>query len=148
MSSLNAFAISAVGLCLAIAPVTVGAQSAQSGDENDAVFVPLVNACVMTPTLETCQQVRAVIAECANDLDYELCAVLFEDADEVFEDPARLESLHMTLSETADIIATMEFPDVEHSDIGEFSRADAERTLLRGDENLMTHSAPPLLEGE
>ena len=148
MSSLNVFAISAVGLCLAIAPVTVGAKSAQSEDENGAVFVPLVNACVSAPTVGTCQQVRAVVAECASDLDYELCSVLFEDAEEVFEDPTRLETSQMALSETVEVIATMEFPDVEHSDIGEFSRADAERTLLRGDENLMTHSAPQLLEGD
>ena len=148
MTSLNVFAMSAVGFCLAMAPVAVGAQSAQSEDENDAVFVALVNACVSAPTVETCQQVRAVIAECASDLDYELCSVLFEDAEGVFEDPTRLETSQIALSETAEVIASMEFPDVEHSDIGEFSRADAERTLLRGDENLMTHSAPPLLEGE
>ncbi len=148
MSSLQLLSMSAVGLCLAMAPVMVGAQSAQSGDENDAVFVSLVDDCVSTPTVETCQQVRAVVTECASDLDYELCAVLFEDADEVFEDSERLASSQMTLSETAEAIATMEFPDVQHSDIAEASRADGERSLLRGDDNLNSHSAPPLIEGD
>lgn len=148
MFRLNLFAMSALGLSLAMAPVMVGAPSAQPGDENNAVFVPLVDACVSTPTVETCQQVRAVVAECASDLDHGSCSVLFEDAEEVFEDPARLESSQTILSEAAEAIAAMEFPDVQHSGIDEAARADAERTLLRGDQNLNSHSAPPLLEGD
>jgi hypothetical protein len=126
----------------------VGALSAQPVDENNAVFVPLVDACVSSPTVETCQQVRAVVTECASDLDHVRCSVLFEEAEEVFEDPARLESSQATLSEVTEAIAAMEFPDVQHSGIDEAARADAERALLRGDENLNSHSAPPLLDGD
>jgi hypothetical protein len=148
MFRLNLFAVSALGLSLAMAPVMMGAPSAQPVDENNAVFVPLVDACVSTPTVETCQQVRAVIAECASDLDPGSCSVLFEEAEEVFEDQARLESSQATLSDAAEAIAAMEFSDVQNSGIDEAARADAERTLLRGDENLNSHSAPPLLEGD
>lgn len=144
----NLFAMSALGVCLAMAPVMVSAPSAQSADDRDALFVPLVDACVSTPTVETCEQVRTVLAECANELDREGCSVLFEDADEVFENPAQLASSQAILSETAEAIAAMEFPDALNGEIDDDTRADAERTLLRGDENLMSHSAPPLLEGE
>ncbi|TVR10988.1 MAG: hypothetical protein EA385_02140 [Salinarimonadaceae bacterium] len=142
----NLFAMSALGLCLAIAPVMVGAPSAQPRDEKDAVFVPLVDACVSAPTVETCQQVRAVVTKCASDLDHVLCSVLFEDSEDVFADPALLKSSQTTLSEAAEAIAAMEFSGTPHSDIDDATRADAERTLLRGDENLQSHSAPPLME--
>ncbi|MFN3971309.1 MAG: hypothetical protein ACK4L4_08055 [Gemmobacter sp.] len=148
MFTFNLLATSALGLCLAMSPLMVGAQSAQTGDETDAMFVPLVDACVLALTPETCQQVRAVVTECAGDLDHGRCAVLFEDAEKVFEAPAQLSSAQSILSEAAKAIAAMEFPDVEHSDLGESTRADAERTLLRGDENLMAHSAPPNLGGD
>lgn len=143
----NLFVTSAFGLCLAMAPAMLGAPSAQTGDEEAAVFVPLVDACVSGPTVDTCEQVRAVVTECASDLDHDGCSVLFQEAEEVFEDPARLASSKAMLSKAAEAIAAMEFPDVQNGDIDEATRADAERTLLRGDDNLMSHSAPPLLDG-
>lgn len=151
-------ATTVLGLCLAMAPLAVGVSSAQPVEERPRdeqpgegpapVFVPLVEPCVSTPSVATCEQVRAVIAECADELDHEGCSVLFEKPGEVFENPLRLEASRAALSRAADAIAAMEFPDDGRHGVDEATRADAERTLLLGDENLMSHSPPPLLEGD
>lgn len=144
----NLLAISAFGLCFATTPVMVGAQTVQLGDETDAVFVPLVEGCIAMPTVETCQSVRAVVAECAGDLDRERCSVLFVDAEPLFDDPSELEAVQAMLSDAAEAITILEFPDVQNGDIDDATRANSERTLLLGDENLMSHSAPPLLDSD
>lgn len=152
MSRSHPLATSALGPRLAIVLMTAlaatQAASARSGDGDAAAFAPLVDACVAGPTVETCGQVRAVIAECARELDHEGCSVLFENAKEVFEDPAARAASQAALAGTAEAIAAMTFPEAEDGDVDEATRADAERTLLRGDENLMSHSAPPLLDGD
>lgn len=151
-------ATTVLGLCLAAAPLAAGVSSAQPAEERPRdeqpgpgptpVFVPLVDACVSAPSVATCEQVRAVIAECAEELDHEGCSVLFEKPEEVFENPMRMETSRTALSEAADAIAAMAFPDAGRDGVDDATRADAERTLLLGDENLMSHSPPPLLEGD
>lgn len=148
MSTCNLFAISAFGAILSLSPGAGVAQSAQPPQTESTLFVPLVDACVSQPTVESCQQVRAVVTECAPDLDEERCGLLLSEPDMVFKDPAQRETAQETLAAAAEAIAAMTFADVEHSELEESSRADAERTLLRGDQNLMAHSAPPVLEGE
>lgn len=139
---------SAIAAILACAPGVALAQSAQAPQAEVTVFVPLVDACVSTPSPETCQQVRAVVTECATDFVAEGCSVLLSVPDMVFDDPAQSQTAQTALSDTARAIAAMTFAEVDHSVVDESSRADAERTLLRGDENLMAHSAPPVLDGE
>ncbi|TGD61509.1 hypothetical protein EYC08_18480 [Tabrizicola sp. WMC-M-20] len=148
MSTCNLFAISAFGVVLALAPGAVVAQPAQPANAEITLFVPLVDACVSLPTEETCQQVRAVVTECALEFDEERCGLLVSEPDMVFKDPAQRETAQVTLTAAAEAIAGMKFADVEQSVLAESSRADAERTLLRGDKNLMAHSAPPVLDGE
>ncbi|WP_333835185.1 hypothetical protein, partial [Rubrimonas sp.] len=144
MSRANLHATSALGLCLGLLPLSGAAQSA-SGDAQDAdMFVSLVRACVAAPSVENCEPVRAVVAECANDLDYARCELLFEDGGAIFDDPARLERAQAALSLTAEAIASMDFAEFE-GELAEVARADAERAMIRGDGNLLTHSTPPLI---
>lgn len=131
----------------------VGDGSPADGMDADDMlhFVPILSACVAAPNEADCGQVRALVTECAADLTYELCDVLFEDADEVFADPALLERAQITLAQTSESIAQMQFDEAD-GEIGEAieaTRALSERTLLRGAENLNSHSSPPVaLEDE
>lgn len=131
----------------------VGDGSPADGMDADVMlhFVPILSACVSAPNETDCGQVRALVTECAADLNYELCDVLFEDADEVFADPALLERAQITLARTSESIAQMRFDEAD-GEIGEAieaTRALSERTLLRGAENLNSHSSPPVaLEDE
>lgn len=161
----------ALGLALTVSPLAAAAQSTApaSGVLDDALlgtdgpiadgsvadgadasralhFVPIANACISAPNEEDCGQVRALVTECAADLDYSLCEILFEAPDEVFEDPQILELAQASLSEASERIAEMQFEkaDGEIGEAIEATRAMSERTLLRGAENLNSHSGPPL----
>lgn len=138
---------SAIGLCLFtyVLPVAGQADTAASIE-----FVPLVQPCIDEPSVDTCAEVRAVISECADELEAASCSVLFNDADEVFETVDKTREAQEILQETRD--AMPQFPMLETDGLSrealEAARADAERTFLRGDENTMTHSQPELQEGE
>jgi len=150
MSRRNFHATTALGLCLAMVPLSAAAQSTGTDPEAAEIFVPMVQDCVIGASEAECQQVRTVITECAADLEFDRCQLLFEDANAVFDNSEQLEQAEMMLVQTSETIAQMDFTeaDAELGDLAESARADAERTLLRGDDNLMTHSAPPLVEGE
>ena len=171
LSRLSASA--ALGLCLAFPSFAALAQTAApvpAGDVSDSAladsdgpigdgsvadgadeggephFVPIADACLSAPNETDCGQVRALVTECAADLDYEMCDVLFEAPDEVFDDPELLERAQEILTAASESIAQMQFPEAE-GEIGEAveaTRALSERTLLRGAENLNSHSSPPL----
>lgn len=168
-------ATAALGLVLTLSPFAAAAQStAPSAGVSDDVmpgadgpigdgsvadgaaagraphFVPIADACISAPNEADCGQVRALVTECAADLDYALCEVLFEAPDQVFEDRHVLELARARLSEASDRIAEMQFEEVD-GEIGEAveaTRAMSERTLLRGAENLNSHSAPPMTPTE
>lgn len=143
------FATGLAGLCLAAAPFTLSAQTLEDSAQNPSLFVPMVAACVDTPTAETCGKVRAVVTECGATLEDTLCNVLFDDASTVFATPVLQAQAQAQLATASEAIADITFDDVEHNDIAaviEESRADAERSMLRGDENLMSHSGPPSVE--
>lgn len=149
----NLYATAAVGFLLGMAPLALHAQSAttetDTETEEPGLFVPMVAECVDAPNAETCGKVRAVVTECASELERALCDVLFVEPDDVFDIVAMEERAQDVLAETSDAIAEMEFEDVSEADIDgivEESRADAERTMLRGDENPMSHSGPPSVE--
>lgn len=155
MSNRNLYVSTALGLCLGVAPLGAVAQpagtgSAGTGPAQTGLFAPAVQACIDGPTVTTCQDVRAVVAECAADLDYARCEVLIEDADEVFNDPAQFEAAHGALSQASEAIAGMTFDVAEGApgDLSDAVRADAERTMLRGEENPAVHSSPPLIVGD
>lgn len=159
MPSNNYYATGALGLCMLVLPVMSQAQSSDAGAatstdssyDDTAIFVPLVDECVQIPNAETCGKVRAVVTECAEELERALCDVLFVEPDAVFDTQEANEEVQLMLFETSEAIAEMEFEDVNDAEIDgivEGSRADAERTLLRGDENLMSHSGPPVVEEE
>lgn len=148
MSSSTFLAVSAFGLGLALAPGAVAAQTAQPPNAEVTLFVPLVDACVAQPTEETCQQVRAVVTECALEFTEDQCGVLLSEPAMVFNNPSERDAAQSILSVTAEAIAGLTFADAEQGALEDASRADAERTLLRGDANLMAHSAPPVLDGE
>lgn len=164
-------ATAALGLALTVSPFAAAAQSTApaAGVSDDAMpgtdgpiadgsvadgteasraphFVPIADACISAPNEADCGQVRALVTECAADLDYSLCDVLFEAPDEVFDDPQMLELAQTSLSEASESIAQMQFEEAD-GEIGEAveaTRAMSERTLLRGAENLNSHSGPPL----
>lgn len=163
-------ATAALGLCLALSPLAAAAQTAPTDDVSDSAlpdsdgpigdgsvadgadagaephFVPIADACLSAPNETDCGQVRALVTECAADLDYEMCDVLFEAPDEVFADPQLLEQAQVILTSASESIAQMQFPEAD-GEIGEAieaTRALSERTLLRGAENLNSHSSPPL----
>ena len=146
MSFKTIYATGAIGLCLGFAPIAIHAQTADDNARDGRLFVPLVAECVDLPTADTCGKVRAVITECAQNFERDLCDVLFQEPDEVFDIAQMEEQAQTLLADTSDAIAEMEFEEVNNGaieDIVEISRADAERTMLRGDENLMSHSGPP-----
>ncbi len=129
-------------------PLAAAAQTAEDDAEAATLFVPLVGECVAMRTVETCADVRAVVTECAAELDDALCDVLFSRSVEVFDNPQLSEQARFLLARTSNAIAQMEFPDAHDGEIGEAieaTRANAERTMLRGDENLNSHSSPPLI---
>lgn len=149
MSFKSFYATGATALLVLSVPFTTIAQSTDSPAQDEALFVPMVGACVESPTEETCDRVRAVITECGEELDDALCDVLFTDASVVFDNPTLQEEAQTLLAETGEEIATMTFEDVQEDNMDgviEESRADAERTMLRGDENPMSHSGPPSVE--
>jgi len=142
----NVYATGAIGLCLFAMPVVTHAQTAVANEENDAIFVPMVDECVAIPTADTCARVRAVITECADGLERALCDVLFTDPSAVFDTPQMYARAQVLLSDTRGAIADMVFADVNDPAIDGIiaeGRADAERTMLRGDANPMSHSGPP-----
>ena len=83
MSRKNFHATTALGLCLAMLPVSVNAQSSDLDTDAAEMFVPMVQDCVLDASEEGCQQVRTVITECAQDLDFARCQLLFEDPNAV-----------------------------------------------------------------
>jgi outer membrane protein OmpA-like peptidoglycan-associated protein len=148
MSRKNFYATTALGLCMVVMPLSSNAQEVEVNPDDLAMFAPLVQECIADPSVEECSSVQAVVTECAADLNLAECAVLFEDADAVFDDPERLERASRILAHTSDEIAQLSIPDAEDDDLAEAAREDAERELLRGDENLTAHSPPEILEGE
>ncbi|MGP9804919.1 hypothetical protein [Paracoccus sp. NSM] len=168
-------ATTALGLALTLSPLAAAAQStapsdsvsddalpgpdgpigdgsvADGADASRAVhFVPIADACIAVPNPADCGQIRTLVTECAADLDYAMCEVLFEAPDEVFGDPQVLELARASLSEASERIAEMQFEeaDGEIGDAVEATRAMSERTLLRGAENLNSHSGPPMSPAE
>lgn len=142
----NVYATAAMVFCLSAMPVVTHAQTAAADGENDAIFVPMVDECVVIPTADTCARVRAVITECADGLERALCDVLFTEPSAVFDTPQMYARAQILLSDTRDAIADMVFDDVNDPAIDGIiaeGRADAERTMLRGDANPMSHSGPP-----
>lgn len=142
------YAAGAVGLCFSVLPFAISAQTQAETAQESATFVPIVSECVDMPNATNCGPVRAVVTECAADFEDVQCDVLFEDSDKVFNDPQLKELAQAQLSQASEAIALMTFEEAHNGEIGDIveeNRADAERTMLRGDENLNSHSAPPLL---
>ncbi len=149
MSCIKYSAIGAIGFCISVLPHVTHAQSTEVSSGDTALFVPMVHECVEMPNAETCGKVRAVVTECAEEFERALCDVLFTEPDEVFDRPEMSASAQESLTETSEAIAEMTFEDVNEDEIEgiiEVSRADAERTMLRGDANPMSHSGPPSVE--
>ncbi|MBQ1203766.1 MAG: hypothetical protein IIX61_08225 [Loktanella sp.] len=148
MSLKKLYTSGALGLMISVLPVVTQAQSAHSDTPEGAIFVPIVAECVNAPSEDTCGQVRAVLTECAEEFEYATCDVLFVDSTEVFDTPALKDRVEIMLADTGALIAAMEFDEAHNGDIADLvdvSRADAERTMLRGDENLNSHSSPALI---
>ncbi|WP_157898105.1 hypothetical protein [Yoonia vestfoldensis] len=142
----NITATGAIGFCLSVMPAVSHAQSNHAAAQDEALFVPMVDECVAMPSAETCGRVRAVIIECAEELERALCDVLFTQPSAVFDRPQMQAEAQILLSATRDAIADIAFAEIEtpeNDGIIAESRADAEREMLRGDANPMSHSGPP-----
>lgn len=150
MRKANLYATTALGLCLIPASGSVSAQTVEVTPDELALFAPLVQPCIDAPESDACAPVRSLVAECAEDMTFAQCEVLFEDGVAVFDDPELVARVQEILQNVDDVM-----PDFSEQTAGEGGmdvnddvRAEAERTLLLGDENLLTHSTPPVQEGE
>lgn len=134
-----------IGLCAASATAEVSSSAA-----DESIFLEPVQECIDALSVEACAPVRAVITECAEELDPDRCDDLFVHPQKVFEDSVKVERAEQTLADTSSRLP--EFEDVHEGtlpdDALEASRFDAERTFLRGHRNQMTHSTPPTLSGD
>lgn len=150
MRKANLYASTALGLCLIPVSGVVMAQTVDVTAEELALFAPLVQPCISAPETDACAPVRSLVAECAAEMTFAQCEVLFEDGTVVFDDPELVVRIQDILQQVDDTMP--DFSERTEGDGGlevdDDVRAEAERTLLLGDENQMTHSAPPLLEGE
>ena len=108
MSRTSYTATTALGLCLAAVPVTGIAQSSELGPDDAAIFAPQAQTCIAAPTDSECGAVLDLIGECAASFEQRSCAVLFEDAEAVFADPAQLERARIALVEARGTIAAMD----------------------------------------
>ena len=118
--------------------------------EEIAMFVPLVQPCIAEPEGDACASVRALVRSCAAEMKPERCKVIFDEGNVVFDDPALVARMQAVLQHVEE--AMPEFaspkPDDLDEDVLEGERIDAETELLLGDENQMTHSSPPVMNGD
>lgn len=120
-----------------------------TSDEMDW-FHEAVQECIAAPDTDACEQVRSVVEICSDDPTVERCGEVFQDARMIFDSEDRLERAEEILASTAAQMPGFDAPETDDlpSDALEEARDDAERQLLRTDDNQMTHSTPPLSSGE
>jgi outer membrane protein OmpA-like peptidoglycan-associated protein len=110
-------------------PVTGVAQSSELAAGEAAIFAPQVQACIAAPTGGECGEVFDLIGNCAESLEQSRCAVLFENAEEVFADPAELERARLVLVEAsatfADTDRTLAPDDPDDASAPEATEMDA-----------------------
>ncbi|NYS24855.1 hypothetical protein HUK65_07590 [Rhodobacteraceae bacterium 2376] len=113
-------------------------------------FAEPMQACIAAPEGDACEQVRSLVEICAEDPMFEQCGEIFKDARAMFDSPDDLERAQEILASTAERMPEFEAPATDDlpEDALEEARDDAERQLLRTDENLMTHSTPPVATGD
>lgn len=109
-------ATTALGLCLIAVPLTAYAQAAD-GPAGLTMFTPTVRACIAAPTDGACTDQRETLTLCAVDLDFTLCAPLFDAPAQVFQDPVQLEAARSMLSKVSLSPVSMEVT-VQDSDGG------------------------------
>ncbi len=150
MRSLNFYATTALSICLFSVPVIASEHASDATEDEVALFAPLVQPCIAEPEGDACAPVRALVAACAADMTPQKCEVMFDDGGAVFEDSelvARMQVVLQNVEEAMPEFASPK-PDDLPEDVLESERIDAETELLLGDENQMTHSTPPVLDGE
>lgn len=113
MTHSDFYATTALGLCLAMAPVTGGAQSSIGTPDVLAMFAAPVETCVQTPALTECQDLRALIGECAADLAPVRCERLFDDPGVVFADSVLMQQARAMLVQTREAFVQLDLSDAE-----------------------------------
>lgn len=87
MRQANFYMASTLGLHLLAVPL--GALAQVAGDPGEAnMFTEAVQTCLAAPEHPDCVALTQMVAECAIDLDYALCAPLFEAPAAVFDYPS------------------------------------------------------------
>lgn len=128
-------ATTALGLCLAMVPLSVSAQSSGVDPEAGAWFVPSVRACVVTLDPEACAEVGTEMTHCAEDFAPAGCAALFEDPDAIFADPARQEQAQALLARASAAMVQMDpaeaQPDAAGNDLADTETDTELEALLR-----------------
>ncbi len=144
------YASTALSLCLISAPGFAWSEEVVPTADDVEQFAPLVRPCVESGGGDECADFRSLIAECADSFERVRCEVLFEDGQAVFDDDETRERMAGVLEYVAGNLP--DFPSPGPDDLPEAAldaaRSDAEAGLLRADDNQMTHSTPPLVEGE
>ena len=145
MSRRNFHATTALGLCLALVPLPSFAQSTDTGLDEAELFVPPVQACIDEPTVMQCQDLRAVIIDCAEDLEQARCARLFVEVNAVFENPEQFEQAQRVLSEASEAMAQLDFGEAVSDDTPDAAEQVEERLdleLERGAEEVLDTADP------
>lgn len=117
MSRRNFHATTALGLCLALVPLASFAQTSETGLVAGDIFVPPVQSCLEETTVPECLEVRAVITDCAEDIEQARCEDVFIEADVVFSDPAQLEQAQRLLTQGSAAIAQLDFDSAADVDL-------------------------------
>ncbi|WP_333827051.1 OmpA family protein [Pararhodobacter sp.] len=151
MSRTNFYATTALGLCLAMAPLKVAAQSFTSG-AGEAMFVPSVQACVDAPSAASCDQISDLVIDCAADLERTRCEMIFEDPDTVFDDSAQLDQARSALVQASAVIdqeSEQRFVEAETAQASEAEEAGwAEADAAAEEEETVAEEEVPEVEAE
>lgn len=122
----------------------------EATDDEVAMFAPLVQPCIAEPEGDACAPVRALVSSCAAEMKPEKCEVIFDEGNAVFEDAALVSRMQEVLQYVDEMMPEFDSPkpDGLSEEVLESERLDAETLLLLGDENQMTHSSPPVQDGD
>jgi|GEM_PF-3408009 len=132
MTRSDFYASTALGLCLAVAPVIGAAQSSMGVPDDPVMFAAPVETCVLAPASAGCQDVRALIVDCAADLEPVRCEMLFDDPGVVFADPMQMQRAQALLVQTRDAFLQPDLADTEADEApADVSEAEEDEARLR-----------------
>lgn len=140
------YAGTALGLCLAMHPTLLTAQTAISEEELQA-FAPAVQPCIQTPDEVTCASVATLLSDCAEDIALDRCEVLLSDRDTLLSDSDAVErAQQILLAAEEELTFAGEAPEAElpPADVSEDPSDDVAADLVepQADPDAAAEEAP------